>query len=86
MQAFLIRDRDNKHDPNAIGVFIQTPGFFGFGGGLRQIGFVDRDRAAKMAPLMDAGQRYDASIRSHYNEMKHPRVTVSWSKVKDRGD
>jgi hypothetical protein len=81
MAAFLMRDPYNQHDENAIAVFIDTPKFLGlFGGGLRQIGYVDKERAAKIAPLMDIGQIIQGSVRSFYTQnMKHPRVTVSWT-------
>jgi hypothetical protein len=79
MPVELIRDRFNRYDKNAIAVCIRTPKFLGlFGGGLAQIGFVDKERASKMAPKMDTGTVYHAEVLSLYTDMKHPRVTVSW--------
>jgi hypothetical protein len=79
MPVYLIRDKANVHDLNAIAVCIRTPKILGlFGGGLAKIGFVDRERADKMAPKMDSGVSYHAHVASLYTGMKHPRVTVSW--------
>ena len=49
----LIRDPANAYDPNAVGVWL---------GGL-QIGFVKRAIAARIAPNIDAGERYSAEVR-----------------------
>ena len=75
-QAYLVRQSLNPHDRNAIAVFIRAS--FLFVPFMKQIGYVDKDRASKMAPLMDSGTTYDAKVISLYTEMKHPRVTVSW--------
>jgi single-stranded-DNA-specific exonuclease len=48
----LRRDAANVHDPNAIGVWF---------GGL-QLGFVRREIAARIAPNVDAGERYTAAV------------------------
>jgi len=49
----LVRDPANPHDPNAIGVFLGT----------LQIGFIKRPVAARIAPNIDAGDRYRAEVR-----------------------
>lgn len=42
----LLRQPTNKHDANAIGIFI----------GNQHVGYIPRGFAAELAPLMDAGQ------------------------------
>ncbi|MBV8581270.1 MAG: DEAD/DEAH box helicase, partial [Candidatus Eremiobacteraeota bacterium] len=48
----LRRDPANRYDPNAVGVWY---------GGL-QLGFVKREIAARIAPNVDAGERYTAAV------------------------
>jgi single-stranded-DNA-specific exonuclease len=50
----LIRQSDNPHDANAIAVFY----------GDLQLGFLNRNMAAHLAPSIDAGTRYRATIAS----------------------
>jgi single-stranded-DNA-specific exonuclease len=50
----LVRDRENPHDPNAIQIRY----------GALQIGFLRREIARRLAPNMDAGDRYTASVGS----------------------
>ena len=77
MPVYLIRDKNNPYDHNAIAVYIETPKFLWFGG-LRQIGFVDRQRTIKLATRIDDGEKISARIISMYADMKFPRVTISW--------
>ncbi len=49
----LTRDPDNEHDSNAIEVWA----------GSGQIGFIPQDTAETWAEWMDAGDKFDASIR-----------------------
>ena len=49
----LRRQRDNPHDPHAVAVHY----------GALQIGFFKRDLALRLAPLMDGGVSYRASIK-----------------------
>ena len=48
----LRRDRANRFDPNAIGVWF----------GALQLGFIRREIAARIAPNVDAGERYGAEV------------------------
>src|ERR1700736_4152613 len=48
----LRRQPDNPHDPNAIGVWY----------GALQLGFLKRPIAARVAPHVDAGERYSAHV------------------------
>jgi hypothetical protein len=50
----LVREPDNAHDSNAIAVFDGT--------GVGPIGYVDRDRAKRMARSMDLGVELDALL------------------------
>jgi len=49
----LVRDAENVYDPNAVGVFL----------GALQIGFIKKPIAARIAPNIDAGERYRAEVR-----------------------
>ncbi len=49
----LVRDTANAYDPNAVGVWL----------GQLQLGFVRRPIAARIAPNIDAGERYRAEVR-----------------------
>ncbi|HZO93310.1 MAG TPA: DEAD/DEAH box helicase [Candidatus Baltobacteraceae bacterium] len=48
----LRRDPENPHDPNAIGVWL----------GALQLGFLKREIALRIAPNIDAGERYEAQV------------------------
>lgn len=52
----MIREPENKHDPNAIR--------FSFGGvfGSMMLGYMDRERAEHYAPRMDAGEQFSAIV------------------------
>ena len=52
----LVREPDNSHDPNAIGVFFLK----------HRIGYIDRDQAPKLSPLMDKGIEFYAEYE-HLN-------------------
>jgi len=54
--ASLVREADNEFDPNAIAVFVRTVT------GNRQLGYIPKDVAAKLAPLMDEGADLRAVI------------------------
>ena len=51
----LLRDRENIYDPNAIAV-LNSNG--------EQIGFINRELAATLAPLMDSGSLFEVTITS----------------------
>lgn len=48
----LNRERDNKYDPNAIGIYFL----------MDRMGYVDKERAVELAPKMDAGHKFDALL------------------------
>jgi hypothetical protein len=78
----LIREPDNPHDPNAIKVTIA---------GVIFLGYLAREIASELAPLMDEGTQFDAFF---VNLNKHPihktvgltiRIEESCSKKKAQG-
>lgn len=48
VECLLLRDPENPHDENAVKVLIENAPYTGF-----HIGFVPKDIAAKLAPLLD---------------------------------
>lgn len=80
MPVRLVRDKGNSYDRNAIAVYIDTPKFLWFGG-LKQIGFIDKQRAVKLAERIDAGEKINAWVISMHADMKFPRVTISWKTI-----
>ena len=49
----LVREPENPHDPNAVGVWY----------GQLKLGFVKKQIAARIAPNIDAGERYRAEVK-----------------------
>jgi hypothetical protein len=49
----LVREPDNPHDPNAIRVALFGEFF---------MGYIPKDMAAHLAPVMDAGREFDAEF------------------------
>ena len=75
----LRRQPSNRHDPNAIAVYIEAPRFFGlFGKGLRQIGYIKAPAAGGLAKRMDDGLVIQARVSSFYAPpgREHPRVSL----------
>lgn len=58
----LRRDRFNPYDSNAIHVYID---------GL-EVGYVPRDDASEMAPLLDSGQKYSAYVKKTWDACQYP--------------
>jgi|GEM_PF-3065937 len=54
----LEREPDNEYDPNAIAVYCDSPDLDEY----KKIGYLSRELAAKLAPLMDAGNSIDAEV------------------------
>jgi len=50
----LVRERDNRHDPNAIAVYA----------GNRQLGYIKKELAARLAPEIDRGVVYDCKVEA----------------------
>jgi hypothetical protein len=64
----LIREPDNPHDPNAIAVSL---------GGVWHMGFIPRDLAKDLAPLMDAGRVFDAEFVCVNEYQPHELVGIT---------
>ena len=60
---FLRREYANPHDKNAIAVYLKS--------GV-QIGYMPKDYAKEVAPMIDAGARHDASIKKVLTEGRSP--------------
>jgi hypothetical protein len=61
-----IREPDNPHDPNAIGVYVKKST-----GETFSVGYINRGLAAKLAPKIDAGKQliiHDYFITGGYAE------------------
>jgi hypothetical protein len=66
----LRRDPDNPHDPAAIAVHPA--------GGGEQVGWVPREVAAELAPLLDAGEPWAAVVlREHRASPRDPRTGLT---------
>jgi hypothetical protein len=65
----VIREPDNPHDPNAIRVSLF---------GLYNMGYLPRQRAQNLAPLMDAGRTFLAEFvcRNEYAPYNNVGLTV----------
>lgn len=74
--AALVREPDNAHDPNAIRVVDRVG---------RQIGFLAAPLAKHLAPVMDGGVEYEASVTEVTGgDEKHLGVNILVSKVMGR--
>jgi hypothetical protein len=56
----LEREPDNEHDSNAIKVNLPVRR----GAHILHLGYVPKELAAKIAPLMDLGQKFEATFRT----------------------
>lgn len=64
LPAVLIRNPDNEHDANAVQVHVPAAN--------TMIGHLPRALASRLAPLMDAGQVWQAEIRRVLVHSDHP--------------
>ena len=75
----LVREPTNEHDPNAISVHIPS-----LGERMAKVGHIPRGLAAKMAPHLDAGERWlgeVAQLRLNHEHPEHPGLQVRVRKV-----
>jgi len=80
-KVFLKREPNNKFDKNAIKVLIETKPLFGiFGIKIKHIGYIKAERASKLAPKMDNGLEFSATISKIYAPkwMDFPTVTIEF--------
>ncbi|MFT6100828.1 MAG: hypothetical protein ACJAYF_003389 [Arenicella sp.] len=76
--VYLVREPNNEHDPNAVAVYIETSGFFGFGKSKRQIGYIKATRSNVVATKLDSGESIPGKVRSFHApaDKSHPRVSL----------
>ena len=74
MNVILHREPNNQHDPNAISVWVSVSGLL-FGTKQKQIGYLKKSHAAKLAKVLDAGIDYSAVIDDLY--IPEPGLDVS---------
>jgi len=65
MNVQLRREPNNPHDPNAVSVWIKVSGFFG--SRQKQIGYLKRSHAERIAKVLDDNFRYWAQIDDIYD-------------------
>ena len=64
-QLDVVRDADNQYDANAVGLYYEGS----------HLGFVAKETAAELAPLMDDGVEFTATIHSWLGTLK-PYVII----------
>lgn len=62
MPVCFVQEPDNQYDEFAVGVWITTPGFLGFGTKQRQIGYVNRQWSERICNAIDDGHRLSGTI------------------------
>ncbi len=78
MAVFLVREPNNEHDQNAVAVYIEAGGIFGFGKSKKQIGYIKATRSNVVAKKLDSGESIHGKVRS-FNAPEgksHPRVSL----------
>lgn len=78
LPALLVRERDNPHDPNAVAVHIPSE--------IGHVGHLPRVLAARLAPELDLGQQWAATVEQvwiHPDHMDRPGITVECRRVED---
>lgn len=65
MDALLHREPHNSYDSNAVAVWVEVPGFFG--SKPKQIGYLKKAHAARVAKVLDAGHSLWAQIDEIYD-------------------
>lgn len=71
------RERNNPHDENAVSVWVTIPGIIGVKH--RQIGYLKKSHAARIAKVLDARHKLWAQIDEIYDPdgQAHPRVRLN---------
>ena len=75
----LKREPSNKHDPNAVAVYVLVPRLGGIlGTAKKRIGYVKKNTAKSLAKRLDAGEKITGRVDSIFAppEIDHPRVTL----------
>lgn len=73
LEVTLLREPDNEFDPNAIGVILSG----------QKVAHIPRDLAWRMAPMMDAGTRYQVTgtILIDPDHRDHPGLLLDCREV-----
>lgn len=64
--VILRRQPENPHDKNAVAVCVEASQFFGVFQSKKQIGFLKKRLAARLAPKIDAGESVTAIVKTTY--------------------
>lgn len=78
LAVVLRRNPDNFHDANAVEVHVPALG------DMAMIGHVDRHNAARLAPRIDAGERFLAEVRwvrIDPDHADHPGIDIAITRV-----
>jgi hypothetical protein len=72
----LRREQDNQHDPNAVAVEMEVPGFLGKK--WEPIGYIKKSRNKALAKKLDEGRKITAHVRSYWAppDIEFPRVSI----------
>ena len=66
----LRREPSNNHDPNAVQVFLDdNPN--------DQLGYIKRERAARLAPILDRGSQYKCYVQSTYRPRRRFEIVIN---------
>lgn len=63
---YLMREKRNRYDENAIKIFVFAEG----GKKMLELGYVPRNHAAILAPAMDCGVKFEAKFRRKFVDEK----------------
>lgn len=80
LAVVLVRNPDNFHDANAVEVHVPALGE------MAMIGHVPRGDAARLAPRLDAGERFLAEVRwvrLDPEHPEHPGIDIAVTRVVD---
>ncbi len=77
MDVHLLREPNNPHDPDAVSVWVEVPGFLR--AKRKQIGYLKRSYAERIAKVLDDNYRLWAQIDEIYDPegRDHPNVRLN---------
>jgi len=79
MKVVLKREPNNKHDMNAVAVYLKVPRFGGLlGAGLVQVGYIKANTAKSLAKVMDEGTAISCQVKGFWSPegREFPRITL----------
>ncbi len=83
----LRREKANKHDVNAIAVYLVVPRLFGWlGESNKKIGYVKEAYAEVLAKKIDSGSSIGGCVVDFYapSDWEHPRVSIKLEDLSNR--